>query len=109
MKRNLIHFLLIAVMSVCSMSAFAQTTTVKGQLVDSETGEPLVGAAVMVEGTTQGSVTDIDGYFKQAVAPNATLVFKYVGYKDLKQKVTRKGASVDLGVIYHYFFHSSGS
>ena len=86
MKRNLIHFLLIAVMSVCSMSAFAQTTTVKGQLVDSETGEPLVGAAVMVEGTTQGSVTDIDGYFKQAVAPNATLVFKYVGYKDLKQK-----------------------
>ena len=99
MKRNLIHFLLIAVMSVCSMSAFAQTTTVKGQLVDSETGEPLVGAAVMVEGTTQGSVTDIDGYFKQAVAPNATLVFKYVGYKDLKQKITRKGASVDLGVI----------
>ena len=99
MKRNLIHFLLIAVMSVCSMSAFAQATTVKGQLVDSETGEPLVGAAVMVEGTTQGSVTDIDGYFKQAVAPNATLVFKYVGYKDLKQKVTRKGASVDLGVI----------
>ena len=99
MKRNLIHFLLIAVMAVCSMSAFAQTITVKGQLVDSETGEPLVGAAVMVEGTTQGSVTDIDGYFKQAVASNATLVFKYVGYKDLKQKITRKGASVDLGII----------
>ena len=99
MKRNLIHFLLIAVMAVCSMSAFAQTITVKGQLVDSETGEPLVGAAVMVESTTQGSVTDIDGYFKQAVASNATLVFKYVGYKDLKQKITRKGASVDLGII----------
>ena len=47
-----------------------------------ETGEPLVGAAVMVEGTTQGSVTDIDGYFKQSVASNATLLFKYVGYKD---------------------------
>ena len=99
MKRNLIHFLLIAVMAVCSMSAFAQTITVKGQLVDSETGEPLVGAAVMVESTTQGSVTDIDGYFKQAVASNATLVFKYVGYKNLKQKITRKGVSVDLGVI----------
>lgn len=99
MRRNLIHFLLIAVMAVCSVSAFAQTTTVKGQLVDAETGEPLVGAAVMVEGTTQGSVTDIDGYFKQSVAANATLVFKYVGYKDLRQKITRKGASVDLGVI----------
>ena len=54
MKRNLIHFLLMAVMAVCSMSAFAQTTTVKGQLVDSETGEPLVGAAVIVEGLSQG-------------------------------------------------------
>lgn len=99
MRRNLIHFLLIAVMAVCSLSAFAQTTTVKGQLVDAETGEPLVGAAVMVEGTSQGSVTDVDGYFKQSVAANATLVFKYVGYKDLKQKISRKGASVDLGVI----------
>lgn len=98
MRRNLIHFLLVAVMSVLSSYAMAQTT-VKGQLVDAETGEPLVGAAVMVEGTTQGSVTDIDGYFKQGVAPNATLVFKYVGYKDLKQKITQKGASVDLGVL----------
>ena len=71
----------------------------KGQLVDSETGEPLVGAAVMVEGTSQGTVTDIDGYFKQGVAQGGTLVFKYVGFKDLKKKITQKGASVDLGVI----------
>ena len=49
MRRNLIHFLLVAVMSVLSSYAMAQTT-VKGQLVDAETGEPLVGAAVMVEG-----------------------------------------------------------
>ena len=98
MKRHLIHFLLLAVLSVFSAAAFAQTT-VKGQLVDSETGEPLVGAAVMVEGTTQGSVTDIDGYFKQSVASNATLLFKYVGYKDLRKKITQKGASVDLGAV----------
>ena len=54
MRKNLIHFLLVAVFSVCSTLAFAQTTTVRGQLVDSETGEPLIGATVMVEGTTQG-------------------------------------------------------
>ena len=65
MRRHLIHFLLVAILTVCSAAtAFAQTT-VKGQLVDSETGEPLVGAAVIVEGLSQGSVTDIDGYFKQ--------------------------------------------
>ena len=99
MRKNLIHFLLVTVMAVCSMSAYAQSTTVRGQLVDAETGEPLVGAAVMVEGTTQGSVTDVDGNFKQSVAPGATLLFKYVGYKDLKKQVPRKGASADMGVI----------
>ena len=98
MKKHLIHFRWVAVLSICSAAAFAQTT-VKGQLVDSETGEPLVGAAVMVEGTSQGTVTDIDGYFKQGVAQGGTLVFKYVGFKDLKKKITQKGASVDLGVI----------
>lgn len=98
MRKNLIHFLMVAMLSVCSTFAFAQTT-VRGQLVDAETGEPLVGATVMVEGTTQGSITDIDGNFQQSVAPGATLVFKYVGYKDLQKKVTQKGASVDLGVI----------
>ncbi len=78
MRRHLIHFLLVAVLSAFSAVASAQTT-VKGQLVDAETGEPLVGAAVMVVGTAQGTVTDIDGYFKQDVAPNGTLLFKYVG------------------------------
>ena len=53
----------------------------------------------MVEGTSQGTVTDIDGYFKQSVAQGGTLVFKYVGFKDLKKKITQKGASVDLGTI----------
>lgn len=98
MKKHLIHFLLVAVLSVFSAAAFAQTT-VKGQLVDAETGEPLVGAAVMVEGTSQGTVTDIDGYFKQDVAQGGTLVFKYVGFKDLKKAITQKSASVDLGII----------
>ena len=69
MRKHLIQFLLVAVLSVFSAAAFAQTT-VRGQLVDSETGEPLVGAAVMVEGTTQGSVTDSN------VAFEATLCLK---------------------------------
>lgn len=98
MRRHLIHFLLVAVLSAFSAVASAQTT-VKGQLVDAETGEPLVGAAVMVVGTAQGTVTDIDGYFKQDVAPNGTLLFKYVGYKDLKMKITQKGTSTDLGTL----------
>ena len=99
MKRSLIQFLFLAVLSLCSTYALAQNITVRGQLVDAETGEPLVGAAVMVEGTTQGSVTNVDGYFEQRVAQGATLLFKYVGYKDLTKQVPRRGASVDMGVI----------
>lgn len=98
MRKSLIQFLLVAMLSLFTSAAWAQTI-VHGQLVDAETGEPLVGAAVMVEGTTQGSVTDIDGYFKQSVASNATLLFKYIGYKDQKKKITQKGASVELGTI----------
>ena len=101
MRRHLIHFLLVAVLSAFSAVASAQTT-VKGQLVDAETGEPLVGAAVMVVGTAQGTVTDIDGYFKQDVAPNGTLLFKYVGYKDLQKKIAQKGGTVDLGAVQMY-------
>ena len=86
-------------LSVCSTLAFAQTTIVRGQLVDSETSEPLVGATVMVRAISEWSITDYDGYFEQSVAMGGTLVFKYVGYKDLTRKITQKGASADLGVI----------
>ena len=50
MRKHLIQFLLVAVLLVFTSAAWAQTT-VHGQLVEAETGEPLVGAAVMVEGT----------------------------------------------------------
>ena len=52
---------------------------VTGKVVDS-TGEPLIGATVMVEGSTNGTVTDIDGNFVLNTTPNAKLVFSYVGY-----------------------------
>lgn len=98
MRKLLIQFLLVSVLSVFSAVAFAQTT-VKGQLVDAETGEPLVGAAVMVEGTSQGTVTDIDGYFTQQAKAGANLLFKYVGYKDLKKHISSKSATLNLGII----------
>ncbi|WP_455585951.1 carboxypeptidase-like regulatory domain-containing protein [Bacteroides sp.] len=98
MRRHLIHFLLVAILTVCSAAtAFAQTT-VKGQVVDAETGEPLIGAAVTVAGTTQGSVTDLDGNFTQTVGHNETLVIKYLGYKEFQKRITQTG-TVNLGVI----------
>ena len=97
MKRNLMHFLLSALLCVGSLAAYAQNVKVRGQLVDAETGEPLIGASVVVEGTTQGSVTDVDGYFTQSAPASATLVFSYVGYKE--QKYTLNGSESNVGTI----------
>ena len=52
---------------------------VTGRVVDS-TGEPLIGATIMVEGTKEGAVTDIDGNFTINTTSKAKLVISYVGY-----------------------------
>jgi len=52
---------------------------VTGRIVDSA-GEPLIGATIMVEGTKEGAVTDIDGNFTINTTSNAKLVISYVGY-----------------------------
>lgn len=58
---------------------------IKGQVVDS-TGEPVIGANVLVVGTTQGVITDVDGYYQLDVKAGATLKISYIGYKDLEVK-----------------------
>ena len=93
MKKHLIHFLLVAMLLLSSgATAFAQIT-VKGQVVD-EYNEPVIGAAVTVVGSTIGVVTDLDGNFSINVAPNATIVIKFLGYKEYKKKITQ-GATVE--------------
>ena len=105
MKRNLMHFLLSALLCVGSLAAYAQNVKVRGQLVDAETGEPLIGASVVVEGTTQGSVTDIDGYFTQSAPANATIVFSYVGYQEQRQCHPDATRCRDPGRRGHHFNH----
>ena len=58
-----------------------QTITVRGTVYDDQ-GAPLPGAGVMVKGTTQGTVTDLDGNYEIRVKPNQTLVITFVGMKD---------------------------
>ena len=63
---------------------------VTGRVVDS-TGEPLIGATVLVEGTTNGTVTDIDGNYTLNTTANAKLVFSYIGYAAQTIPVGGKG------------------
>lgn len=67
-----------------SISAEQQTSTLKGTVVDNS-GETIIGASVIVKGTTTGTVTDIDGNFQLNVPSlNVTVVISYVGYQSIE-------------------------
>ncbi|MBQ0123300.1 MAG: SusC/RagA family TonB-linked outer membrane protein [Bacteroidales bacterium] len=63
-------------------SAWAQNITVTGKVVD-KSNEPIVGAYVVIEGTTTGTSTDLDGAFSLSVPAKGTLKFTCMGYKDV--------------------------
>lgn len=62
-----------------SVSAVAQKA-ITGQMLDAQTGEPLIGANVLVKGTTSGTVTDFDGTYQINAEEGDVLVFSYTGY-----------------------------
>ena len=80
----IILFTMIFMLSgiVCSMAQ------ISGTVVDNE-GIPIIGANIIEEGTTNGTVTDIDGKFTLEIADNAVLRVSYIGY--LEQTIETKG------------------
>lgn len=80
-------FLLIVAALLISSAAFAQQTKVTGKVVDAQ-NEPVVGATVQVEGTTNGTATNADGQFTLSVNNGARLRFSYVGFKTLTVKAS---------------------
>ncbi|MBP5637428.1 MAG: carboxypeptidase-like regulatory domain-containing protein, partial [Bacteroidales bacterium] len=72
---------LLAAVLVC-MPAFAQQTSKVSGVVTDENGEPLMGAAVMVKGTTTGTTTGLDGDFSLEVPHGATLTVSFIGFID---------------------------
>ena len=69
-----------------SASAFAQTKTVTGTVTDAA-NEPLIGASVLVQGTSTGTITDMDGKYSISVTPDDVLAFSYVGMTSQSVKV----------------------
>jgi len=70
-----------------------QARRVTGTVTDAQ-GEPLLGVNVVERGTTNGTITDLDGKFSLDVAPNSALVFSYIGY--LSQTVNATGTVVNV-------------
>ncbi len=70
--------LALTLVLACAIPALAQKITVTGTVYEPE-GEPALGASVVVQGETNGVVTDLDGNYSIVVDPNGSLVFSYIG------------------------------
>ena len=77
-RKALMALVAVVALLLSGTAAFAQQVS-RGKVLDSK-GEPIIGAAVLVPGTTNGAVTDIDGTFELRVAPGTTLEVSCIGY-----------------------------
>lgn len=86
------NLLLTTCLLLVTLSAFSQSKTITGTVKDG-VGEPLIGVSVVVKGTSNGVVTDIDGNYSLTNVPeNATLTFSYIGM--LSQDIQVAGTSI---------------
>ena len=81
-KQNFFRIFLAGVLILLSFAVYAQENTVTGKVYD-VSGEPIIGASVVIQGTTQGTITDMDGAFQLKAQPSQTLVVSFLGYKDV--------------------------
>ena len=87
--------LLIFAAMLCGTVAFAQNVTVKGKILDNE-GLPLPGAAALITGTTQGTISDENGDFSFEVASGATVEISCLGF--IPQTINVGGADMDVTI-----------
>ena len=96
LKSNLFRVLMLAMALILNIEVYAQTT-VNGLVIDSNR-EPVIGASVLVKGTTTGAATDFDGRFTLKVPDeNSILVISYVGCET--REVAANSAELQSGVI----------
>ena len=72
-----------------------QAVTVKGSVKDAA-GEAIIGASVVVEGTTNGLITDVDGHFSIQASVGQNLVISYIGYETQVVKIVRANQQINI-------------
>ena len=98
--------IMLAMLFVMAIPAFGFAQKIVGTITD-EQGEPLIGATIMVEGTTTGATTDIDGKYSVNAKKGQTLTFTYVGMDTQKVKIGNSKVDerlVAYGAIAEYMF-----
>ncbi len=96
------HFLLsVTLLFVMLVSAKAQQAVIRGTVLDDNNGETLIACQVAIQGTTMGTITDLDGNFEiKNIAPGTyNLVFLYISYDNLIQQVSlKRGDTLNLEI-----------
>jgi len=84
MKKYLIFILL------CSSLIYAQAGSIRGTIVDQESGDPLIGANIIIDGTTMGAATDVEGSYQITNIPAGEHVLKvtYIGYEKQQKPIS---------------------
>ncbi len=85
------EFLLFIISFIIALPTIAQTGKIVGKVIDAQTGEPLIGANILIEGTNLGAASNVDGeYMIINVPPKTyTIVAKFIGYQDVaKSNIT---------------------
>ena len=93
-----LYQILIALTAVFVMAA-GQTASAQNKIsgrVTDENGDGLVGASVIIQGTTTGVVTDLDGRWSMQAKPGQTLLFSFIGYTDASLPVTASRSVYDV-------------
>ncbi len=74
-------FLFLLTLSITSIAQVTPGTEVKGRIIDSKTGTPVVGSSIVIKGNSKGSVSDREGNFRIAAKSGDVIVISYVGYE----------------------------
>lgn len=91
LMKMLPKFLFTVLFTLLSVTLYAQSKTITGTVIEGS-GEAVIGASVLVEGTTNGTITDLDGNFSLTNVPeNAKIQISYIGY--LSQTISVAGRS----------------
>ena len=91
--------LLIALLMASISYIYAQQLTITGTVIDKGLGDPVIGATVLVQGTTNGTVTDMDGKFSINASKGDVLNISYIGYQPQTVKIdgTQQVYTIQLG------------
>ena len=104
------YVLVASILGMATISSFAapaelggtelavtqQTAKIKGTILDAKNGEPIIGANVLVKGTTNGTITDFDGNYELEAPVGSTLTVSFIGYKTIEVKATAEKQTIRL-------------